>query len=123
MTQTEVTFDTNMWIRLVNEEMRIKHADAVHILRVRQSIEKGAIQPFFCDATIFESVDRKFRKDFLHEYADPEIQMISSEETEQVLISSDEAEPDLPLQRSFWVMQNKPDRPVNEHWKRTSETL
>lgn len=121
MTTTQVTFDTNMWIRIVNEEMRIAHAAASDILRVRRCVEKGAVQPFLCDATIFESVDRKFRKEFLQEYADPEMRKIKSEDTGTVVKSSDERVEDLVLSSSIWIMENKPDRPVNELWRKDIE--
>lgn len=107
---TDVTFDTNMWIRLVNEPMRQQHKDRLQIERVLRRVEARKINPYFCDATIWESVDRGRRKDVLHEYLDPDIQMVSSTDTGEDWHG-------MPLQKSTWVMQNQPDLTVNQYWQ------
>lgn len=107
---TDVTFDTNMWKRLANESKRRDHKDRLQIERVLRRIETDVIDPFFCDATVFESVDRNRRKGVLQELVDPDMQAASSAETGENFHG-------MPLMRTTFVMQNMPDLTVNEHWQ------
>lgn len=107
---TDVTFDTNMWIRLVNEPMRQEHKDRLQIERVLRRVEARLINPFFCDATIWESVDRNRRKSVLNEFANPDMQVTSVSVTGQTADGE-------PLLTSRWEMQNQPDLTVNQHWQ------
>lgn len=110
MMATDVTFDTNMWKRLVNEPMRQQHKDRLQIERVLRRVEARKINPYFCDATIWESVDRKRRKEVLNEFANPDMQVTS--------LSMTGLTPDgEPILTSRLEMQNKPDLTVNQHWQ------
>lgn len=107
---TDVTFDTNMWIRLVNQPMREEHEDRLQIERVLRLVEAQSINPFFCDATLWESVDRNRRKEVLHEFVNPVIDMKS-------LTDLDKSPDATRLHKKTFSMQNKPDVSLNEYWR------
>ena len=58
----DITFDTNVWERVVNEEER-------HLVEIKNRILDGKIQPYICEITLnLEAIQRRKRAEFFRDY-------------------------------------------------------